>query len=608
MTPWIMNSGLVYYICNHLFAVFSKPCYSYLSMKLQFFKNWSEKFQLVLVRFPLSLICVVGISILCILKIHDYKVNIHEYLWPLFIGGLFLSISASLWLEDVRNKVVAILLNVSVIAVWVIYCVSLPSHLQLVTIYRIVVLSVVFVLSAFFMAFLKRDNEMAFWNFTYRMVVLLLVTYLFSSILMSGLSLALFSIHELFQVEMTAEIYQYLSVFCFVLFAPVYFLGSIPYATEKYGQQIQFNKVLRILGLFILVPILCVYLVILYAYMFQIVVHWQLPNGWVSTLVSALGLGSFLTIMILYPLRVREENKAVNLLSKYFPLILLPLLVLMFVAIVRRLDDYGLTMNRFYILILNLWMFGVCVWMFLSKPKRIKWIAISFALVAFLSSVGPWSIGNITQRYLQHGLQQHLADLHLLDNGRVARNTKLVIIPDTSLQNIIAGQVSYLYDHYGVESLQYLFAYPIVNLSKENILDHLVMNRQKQRIKPPYFCASLLDDCAETDIAPFHHVLLFRIFNRNRSVQDNGFVISIAGSVLKIQSKQNNRSEMVISLKNKMKDLWSKGSNSDHNEMPINEMSVTGQKYKLVIKALSGEYYLQNDSAEIRTLNGLLFY
>lgn len=161
-----------------------------------------------------------------------------------------------------------------------------------------------------------------------------------------GLSLAIYSLEVLFKIDISDKVYQNLSVLCYILFAPVYFLSNVPEKAEMFKQDNTFDIFFKILGLYIFLPILALYTLILYVYLVQIIIKWELPNGWVSTLVSILGLGGFLCMFILYPLRLQNDNKFVNILSKYFSVVLMPLLVLMSIGIFRRLSDYGLTINR----------------------------------------------------------------------------------------------------------------------------------------------------------------------------------------------------------------------------------------------------------------------
>jgi hypothetical protein len=72
--------------------------------------------------------------------------------------------------------------------------------------------------------------------------------------------------------------------------------------------------------------------------------------------------------------------------------------MLMTVGIARRVSDYGWTPNRCYILLLNLWFYGVYAWQFVVRGRRVKWIAISAVVVALVSSVGPWSLARVEPR------------------------------------------------------------------------------------------------------------------------------------------------------------------------------------------------------------------
>ncbi len=70
-------------------------------------------------------------------------------------------------------------------------------------------------------------------------------------------------------------------------------------------------------------------------------------------------------------------------------MIVVPLLVLMTVGIARRISDYGFTVNRAYILLLNLWFYGVYIYLFAVRGRHVKWILISAVVVAFVSRVAP---------------------------------------------------------------------------------------------------------------------------------------------------------------------------------------------------------------------------
>jgi hypothetical protein len=576
-------------------------------MKLYFFKNWNEKLKLVLVRFPLSLLFVLGTSVLFVLKIHDKGLNIREFMWPLLLGGIFLSIATTLLCEDMRNKLMAILVEVLVVIVWLVYCLTLPKHLQPVHIYQVVVVSASFALSIFFIAFLKKGRDIPFWNFVYNIILLLLVTYLFASVLMGGLGLALFSLDKLFHVVMNEKIYGYLNVFCFVIFAPVYWLASLPHSDEKFDDRVQFNKVLKILGLYILLPILCIYLSILYVYMFQIIAKWELPNGWVSMLVSALGIGGLLTIIILYPLRIGEENRIVVWLAKYFPLVLLPLLVLMFIAIARRLDDYGMTINRLYVLLLNLWLFGVSIWLFVVQSKYIKWIVVSFALVAFLSSVGPWSIGNISKHSLQHELKSRLSGLHLLEQGGTIKMKIPAMTVDPISRDRIVEITNYLSDTYGVGSLQYLFAYPVEKMTSREIINRFGMQGASSKIIQT-FDAWQREDTWSAKVVPYSTIVAInKSYSPDNPYEDENVLLQVNGAVVSVQTKTEPSKQITILLESKLQQFVNAGTEK-RSKYTKEEMTLNGTNYRLIIILVSGNYNRKTRSYHIENLKAYLMY
>jgi hypothetical protein len=576
-------------------------------MKFYLFKNWNEKLKLVLVRFPLSLLFVLGTSVLFVLKIHDYKVDISEFMWPLFLGGVFLSIATTLLCEEMRNKLMAILVEVLVVLIWLICCLALPKHLQAVHIYQVIVVSVSFAISIFFIAFLKKEHEIPFWNFAYNILVLLLVTYLFASVLMGGLGLALLSLDKLFHVVINEKVYGYLNVFCFVIFAPVYWLASIPYADEKFDNHVQFNKVLKILGLYILLPILCIYLSILYVYMFQIITKWELPNGWVSTLVSALGIGGLLTMIILYPLHIRGENRTVEWQAKYFPVALLPLLVLMFIAITRRLDDYGMTINRLYVLLLNLWLFGVSIWLSIVRSKYIKWIVVSFVLVAFLSSVGPWSIGNIVKHSLQQELKSRLSGLHLLEKAGVVKVKIPVIVVDSVSRDRIVEITNYLVDTYGNESLQYLFAYSVGKMDSREIINRFGMQETSPKVIQP-FDAWQREDTWSTKVVPYSTIVAInKSFSPDNPYEDENVVLKVNGAVVSVQTKTQPSRQITIPLEYKLQQFVNAGTEK-RNKYTKDEMTLNGTNYRMIIVSVSGNYNRKTRLYHIGHLKAYLMY
>lgn len=163
-----------------------------------------------------------------------------------------------------------------------------------------------------------------------------------------------------------------------------------------------FNGVIHYLFL----PLTGGYLIVLYIYALRILINWELPIGWVSWLVITLMTGCIVIEFGLYPSRMAQQKRTDNLIARWLPLFVLPLLFLMTIGIIRRFNDYGVTINRLYLITLNIWCYFVCITLIIIKAKRISWIPISFSLVFLLTSVLPVNYASITRQIIQKEVNQ----------------------------------------------------------------------------------------------------------------------------------------------------------------------------------------------------------
>ena len=206
-------------------------------MKKLSLKTGIDKLKLVLVRFPFTLLFIIGLSVLCFLSIQKVKFEIRQSLWAFFILGALLNLVVTLYLEEFKKLKYTLLINIASSALLSVYCFTLPVKLLEYQYYQLFALGIVFALSAFFISFLKRNNEIPFWNFSRDSIIQLFIASVFSSVLFTGLGLAILSLDKLFNIHVEKEVYSNLSVVCYVLFAPIYFLSNIPNEIEKRKQD-----------------------------------------------------------------------------------------------------------------------------------------------------------------------------------------------------------------------------------------------------------------------------------------------------------------------------------------------------------------------------------
>jgi hypothetical protein len=351
-------------------------------------------------RFPLAVASIVALAVLLLVAIHAGEKTIDQRWWVFLPVVLFASVALRLALEE-RRPMAGLLAGLAAAALWGVRCVMLPANLYDLATPQTVEIGAVMAtafFAIFFAAFLRRDTDAEWWNFASRTIARLLLGAIFANILYGGFWLAIYAVGELFSMTPPGELSGDLAVACFVVFAPLYVLAGVPSGALKHDRELVPSHLLKVLALYIMGSILAVYTLILYLYLLKIVFTWELPNGWVSWLVTLLGAGGLVVTLLLHPHRMRGGDRIAEFLGRWTGVVIAPLLILMSVGIARRVSDYGWTPNRCYILLLNMWFYGVYLWLFVIRGRRVKWIVISAVAVGFLSSVGPWSLARVTPR------------------------------------------------------------------------------------------------------------------------------------------------------------------------------------------------------------------
>ena len=351
-------------------------------------------------RFPVAVLLLVFLSAFLIIWNHGAEVS--EKWWFFYVfypaTGSLLAVSLQLLTEDFKSRTVAAITQIVVHLLWLgvsFYLAQIErfSIPQLVAVNATVV---TMALSMFLLCFYRKGDDVPFWNFAMRLFVAIVAGLVVGGILTLGIILFLQSLDWLFGLNVN-DLFPDVPAVCMVLLAPMLAMSQIPEGEEKHDRQVlSFSGFIKGVAQYLFIPLLLLYMATLYVYTAKILFTWQLPVGWVCYLVTASMLGMLFLIFITYPLQYSEGDSIFKKLLRWLPLAMLPLLVLMSVAIGRRLSDYGITVSRLYVVVFNIWCYIVCIGLLLTRNKRLWWVVASFAVVLFLISVGPQSIANIT--------------------------------------------------------------------------------------------------------------------------------------------------------------------------------------------------------------------
>lgn len=245
--------------------------------------------------------------------------------------------------------------------------------------------------------FLDKGHVNGFWQFNKILFLRFLTAALYAAVLFGGLAVALVAIDGLFNVDIRWNIY--VTVFAVIAagFSPVFFLAGIPADFAQLDEDSSYPKGLKIFTQFVLIPLMTIYLAILLFYEIKIIINWSLPKGLVSSLIIGYAVFGILSLLLVYPMKEKEGNSWIKLFSKFFYIMLVPLIVLLLLAVWKRVGPYGITESRYILVMLALWLSGITIYFLISKHQNIKVIPVSLAILTLLAVYGPQSASGVSK-------------------------------------------------------------------------------------------------------------------------------------------------------------------------------------------------------------------
>jgi len=222
-------------------------------------------------------------------------------------------------------------------------------------------------------------------------------------------------------------------------------------------QQVEdYPTALRVFAQYVLIPLVAVYLVILYAYLAKILIQWDLPKGWVGWPVMGVAITGMLAYLLVYPIRDRAESAWISTYAKYFTWSLFPLVGLMAVAIGTRIADYGITERRYLAAVATAWLFGAALYSAVRhKRADIRVIPVSLCLVALLSAFGPWGATSVSRNQQIGRLRDLLIRAEVMVDGALTGDERSI---EFDQQKEISNIVKYLHDYHGLATIRPWYA------------------------------------------------------------------------------------------------------------------------------------------------------
>lgn len=291
----------------------------------------------------------------------------------------------------------------------------------------------------------RRDGE--FWEFNKTLFLRFILSTIYSGVLLLGLYLCMGALKGLFLVDITGHDFSTVFFACAFLFHPMHFLAGVPRELDRVPE---YPRALQIFCQNLFIPLVGILGTILVVYTVTIIANSSWPKGLVSLLISTFASLGLLSILLVDPL-IRNRVSWLPKYERYFFVTMTILSVVMLAAGLRRISDYAITEQRYFVILIGLWLF-VMGSLFVAKPGRpIKLIPVSLFFIALFSAYGPWSAHSVAFRSQRDRLVRILSSNGILVDGKLRPEGKKL---KSGEKNNIVSIVDYIDRYHGMKALR----------------------------------------------------------------------------------------------------------------------------------------------------------
>ena len=302
----------------------------------------------------------------------------------------------------------------------ILYYKFLLKDLNMVSNIRYIAVSIFLYLAFSYIPWIKRKEDYEYYII--KVFSSFFLTAIYSFVIIIGVFAILFTINQLFNANIPGKSYYYTFLIVAGVFAPSMFLAKIPEIDADFSEY-KYPRSLKVLLLYIVIPLISIYTIILYIYFGKILITKDWPQGLVSHLVLWYSTISVAVIFFISP--ILDENKWANRFKFWFPKLIIPVLIMMFVSMGIRINQYGITENRYFALVLGLWVLGIMLYFIFSKKQKNIIIPIVLSILAINSAFGPLSSFNVSKRSQNNRLESILVRNNMLVDNKVEANSDI---------------------------------------------------------------------------------------------------------------------------------------------------------------------------------------
>ncbi|MEZ5811299.1 MAG: DUF4153 domain-containing protein [Rhizobiaceae bacterium] len=243
--------------------------------------------------------------------------------------------------------------------------------------------------------YLWRGSAGTFWLFAVRFVFALVLGGLALLLAAGGISAVLLSLSYLFGLDVPDDLYGYVWATTGLFLAPLFGLGRIPQAFDEQavaddGRYMAVG--MRALGDFVAAPLLIVYALILHAYAVKVIVSGEVPKNQIGWLVLGYGFCVFGALLVSAPFW-SVARAPMRLLLRLWPFVMPVPLALLFYAAWLRIDQYGITPERYLLVLFGLVTSAIVLLQLIRLLRGDIRVIVTLPVLALcLASFGPQGV------------------------------------------------------------------------------------------------------------------------------------------------------------------------------------------------------------------------
>ncbi len=359
-------------------------------------------------RFPLPVLFSILFCITAVRGVYHYPPDHSLKTLAIAFCGCFWFIAATLFGESrgwnaLRTHLLA--LPVFLIIGWHLWCAPAIAPV-------LGFLGTGIFLLLFVAPFLRQNtDDRQIWQFNYGLWSHIAFTFFAAIVLYLGIEAIILSLEFLFGFHLYANISFDVWLVVATMFSPLVAMAGIPRQFDAVATA--YPRAKRIILTNIAIPLLLLYALLLYSYIAKIILTGELPKGGVAYLVSGFGCAGIVVYLASYPLHASPG--IISLFRRAFPIVLIAPLILFAVGLNARISQYGITEERYAVLLSLVWLTLSVV--FIYRRHSLKHILFSAIFLLLAASFGPWGAVEVSAASQKHRLEQLLIRNGMLVNG-----------------------------------------------------------------------------------------------------------------------------------------------------------------------------------------------